>query len=148
ETERGNEYGPSLVGVGAAAVDFQVGTGRMPASQPGSQILRKKVLFDDDEIAALGAFVQSLGPGPAVPSPDEYDASQGDASRGGGFGRTNCTACHNFAGAGGALPGGKKAPSVTKTTPKHVFEAMLTGPQQMPVFSNDVLTPQDKRDII
>jgi ubiquinol-cytochrome c reductase cytochrome c subunit len=29
-----------------------------------------------------------------------------------------------------------------------MFEAMLTGPQQMPVFSNAVMTPQDKRDII
>ena len=32
--------------------------------------------------------------------------------RGGEFFRTNCTACHNFAGAGGALPSGKYAPSL------------------------------------
>jgi ubiquinol-cytochrome c reductase cytochrome c subunit len=29
-----------------------------------------------------------------------------------------------------------------------MFEAMEIGPQQMPVFSNGVLSPQDKRDII
>ena len=28
---------PSLIGVGAASVDFQVGTGRMPMAQPGPQ---------------------------------------------------------------------------------------------------------------
>ena len=37
ETVNGNHLGPSLAGVGAAAVDFQVGTGRMPMSQPGSR---------------------------------------------------------------------------------------------------------------
>jgi len=29
-----------------------------------------------------------------------------------------------------------------------MYEAMLTGPQQMPVFSDDVLEPEEKRDII
>ncbi len=33
----GNVIGPPLVGVGAAAVDFQVGTGRMPMTPPGGQ---------------------------------------------------------------------------------------------------------------
>src|SRR3954447_2936094 len=36
-TQDGNQRGPSIAGVGAAAVDFQVGTGRMPAVQPGAQ---------------------------------------------------------------------------------------------------------------
>jgi len=49
---------------------------------------------------------------------------------------------------GGALPRGKFAPKLTGTSEKHIYEALLTGPQQMPVFSNGVLTPQDKRDII
>ena len=34
-TKRGAQYGPPLAGVGAAAVDFQVGTGRMPWPGPG-----------------------------------------------------------------------------------------------------------------
>jgi ubiquinol-cytochrome c reductase cytochrome c subunit len=29
-----------------------------------------------------------------------------------------------------------------------MYEAMLTGPQQMPVFSDEVLSPQDKKQII
>ena len=33
----GRNAAPSLVGVGAAAVDFQVGTGRMPMQQSGPQ---------------------------------------------------------------------------------------------------------------
>ena len=147
-TQKGNQYGPSLIGVGAAAVDFQVGTGRMPMAQPGAQAARKKVLFDDDEVAALGAYIQSLGPGPAVPDVTEKDVDDADIVKGGQFFRTNCTACHNFAGSGGALPGGKYAPNLRGVSAKHIYEAMLTGPQQMPVFSDGVLTAEDKLDII
>jgi ubiquinol-cytochrome c reductase cytochrome c subunit len=150
-TQRGNEYGPALAGVGAAAVDFQVGTGRMPLAQPGAQALRKESLYTPQETEALAAYVASLGPGPAVPDKSEYDVNgvtNEDMVKGGEFFRTNCTACHNFAGAGGALPQGKFAPSLRGVSEKHMFEAMLTGPQQMPVFSNDVLTSKDKQDII
>ncbi|MCW2821800.1 MAG: Cytochrome bc1 complex cytochrome c subunit [Marmoricola sp.] len=150
-TVRGGQYGPSLIGVGAAAVDFQVGTGRMPMAQPGPQALRKPPVYDDAEIAALSAYVASLGPGPDIPAASEYDvrnAATEDIARGGEFFRTNCTACHNFAGAGGALPRGRFAPSLQGVSEKHMYEAMLTGPQQMPVFGDQVLTPQDKRQII
>jgi ubiquinol-cytochrome c reductase cytochrome c subunit len=147
-TKRGNQYGPTLVGVGAAAVDFQVGTGRMPMAQPGVQAARKKPVYSQDEIDALAAYVQSLGPGPAVPDVTQSDIDSADVVKGGQFFRTNCTACHNFAGSGGALPGGKYAPNLRGVSAKHIYEAMLTGPQQMPVFSDGVLSPQDKKDII
>ena len=150
-TQRGNQYGPPLAGVGAAAVDFQVGTGRMPMARPGVQAQQRKVVYNPDEIKALAAYVASLGPGPAIPASSGYDTTGLDSkavARGGQFFRTNCTACHNFAGAGGALPGGKYAPSLRQTTPKHMYEAMLTGPQQMPVFSDAVLKPDEKRDLI
>ena len=150
-TKRGGQYGPPLAGVGAAAVDFQVGTGRMPMARPGVQAQRKKVIYSPEEIKALSAYVASLGPGPAVPQKSEYDTKGVDneaISRGGQFWRTNCTACHNFAASGGALPGGKYAPSLKGVSEKHIYEAMLTGPQQMPVFSDGVLKPEEKRDVI
>jgi ubiquinol-cytochrome c reductase cytochrome c subunit len=150
-TKRGNQYGPPLAGVGAAAVDFQVGTGRMPMARPGAQAAQKNVVYSPKEISALAAYVASLGPGPAVPDKSSYDTSNVSNEavvRGGQFFETNCTACHNFAAAGGALPGGKYAPSLRKTTNKHIYEAMLTGPQQMPVFSDQVLKPEEKKDII
>lgn len=150
-TKSGGNYGPPLIGVGAAAVDFQVGTGRMPMQQPGTQAPRKDVLYSDEEIEALAAFVASLGPGPAIPSEDEYDTSDAeieDIVEGGEFFRTNCTACHNFAASGGALPHGRYAPGLLDVDPKYLYEAMQTGPQQMPVFSDDVLTPEEKRQVI
>ncbi len=150
-TARNNQYGPPLIGVGAAAVDFQVGTGRMPMAQPGVQALQKEPVYDQREIEALAAYVASLGPGPPIPSKGQYDISgvtNPEMVRGGAFFRTNCTACHNFAGHGGALPQGRFAPSLKGVSEKHMFEAMLIGPQQMPQFSNAVLTPRDKREII
>jgi len=147
-TAKGKQYGPPLVGVGAAAVDFQVGTGRMPLAQPGAQAARKKPVYNQQEIAALAAFVASLGPGPSVPEISQSDVDSADIVKGGQFFRTNCTACHNFAGSGGALPGGKYAPNLRGVSAKHIYEALLTGPQQMPVFSDGVLSRQDKVDII
>lgn len=150
-TVKGGNYGPSLVGVGAAAVDFQVGTGRMPMAQPGSQALRKRELYSQEEINQLAAFVASLGPGPAIPSADDVNYSSltpAQIAEGGEFFRTNCTACHNFLGAGGAMPEGKYAPSLTNTSPTHLVEAMKTGPQQMPIFTDEVLKPEQKKEIV
>jgi ubiquinol-cytochrome c reductase cytochrome c subunit len=155
KTLDGNQLGPSLVGVGAAAVDFQVGTGRMPAAQPGPQIPQKEVSYTADEIAALSAYVASLGPGPAIPNPSDYsldglsDQQRQEAiARGGQIFLTNCTACHNAQGAGGAMPRGGYAPKIRGVPAKYVFEAMLTGPQAMDNFSNGNLTVDEKRDII
>jgi len=150
-----NAIGPSLVGVGAAAVDFQVGTGRMPLAQPGAQAPRKERTYSDEEIAALAAYVASLGPGPAIPTSDDYSIEGLSAEereeaivRGGQIFLTNCTACHNFEGAGGAMPRGGYAPALRGVEPKYVYEAMLTGPQTMDSFSNGVLPPEDKRAVI
>jgi ubiquinol-cytochrome c reductase cytochrome c subunit len=151
QTKAGNNLGPSLIGVGAAAVDFQVGTGRMPAVQTGAQMPAKDPVYTPEEIEALSAYVASLSPGPAIPSEEDYNAAgiEGeDLVRGGELWRTNCTACHNFNASGGALPHGKYAPSLEGVSDKHMFEAMLTGPQQMPVFSDQTLTPEDKKQII
>ncbi|WP_322919551.1 cytochrome bc1 complex diheme cytochrome c subunit [Nocardioides renjunii] len=151
----GYQVGPSLVGVGAAAVDFQVGTGRMPMAQPGQQAQDKPVVFSQDEIDALAAYVASLGPGPAVPNKSDYtleglseEEREEAISRGGQIFLTNCTACHNFNGAGGAMPRGGYAPSLHGVEGKYIFEALLTGPQQMPNFSNGNLSPEEKRDVI
>jgi ubiquinol-cytochrome c reductase cytochrome c subunit len=155
ETLDGNQLGPSLVGVGAAAVDFQVGTGRMPASQPGPQIPQKAVTYTSEEIAALAAYIASLGPGPAIPNPGDYsldglsdEQRQEAIARGGQIFLTNCTACHNAHGAVGAMPRGGYAPKISGVPAKYIYEAMLTGPQAMDNFSNGNLTPDEKRDII
>jgi ubiquinol-cytochrome c reductase cytochrome c subunit len=143
----GTANAPSLIGVGEASVDFQVSTGRMPGAASGPQLQVKPVQFTADEIAALASYVGSLADGPAIPD-KAYLQPNGDASIGGALFRTNCAMCHNAAGAGGALTQGKYAPSLMGSSAKTIYEAMITGPQNMPVFNDENITPKEKNDII
>lgn len=147
----GTSQAPTLVGVGAASVDFQVGTGRMPAAGPAVQIPRKANPYSQADIDALAAYIASLGNGPAVPGQDKYNPNgltPEQLARGGELFRTNCSACHNFAGKGGAMPEGRYAPNLDNTSPRHIWEAMRTGPTQMPMFSSSSISDEDARLII
>lgn len=145
---QGTKSGPSLVGVGAAAVDFQMGTGRMPLAGPAVQAPRvQEVHFSDEQIADVAAYVASLAPGPAIPE-EQYITGEGDPAKGGEIFRVNCAMCHNFAGSGGALTRGKYAPPLRNIQGKHIYEAMVSGPQSMPVFNDTNISPQSKNDII
>ena len=145
----GGAVAPSLIGVGAAAVDFQVGTGRMPMADMSQQAMRKKPLYDAQQTAALAAYVASLAPGPAAVDPTSLTWERdGNVAQGGELFRTNCAMCHNFAAQGGALTNGKYAPSLMGVEPQHIYEAMITGPQSMPKFSDKTITPAEKLSII
>jgi len=160
---KGNAIAPSLLGVGSAAVDFQVSTGRMPAMNPGAQIPRKEPAPSFNEknnkdaaqnIRDLADYIESLGGGPGIPSQDQVTPTggqvdgQNELALGGSLFRTNCAQCHNFAGQGGALTYGKFAPPLLKSTPTQIYEAMMTGPQAMPVFNDKTITPAEKRAVI
>ena len=145
----GSAIAPSLIGVGAASVDFQVATGRMPVADMSQQIARKIPVYNEKEVEALAAYVASLAPGPGIPGEEHLNFERdGSAAEGGELFRTNCAMCHNFAGQGGALTQGKYAPTVMGVTPRHIYEAMVTGPQSMPVFSDKTITPEEKLSII
>ena len=146
-----DDRGPSLIGVGAASVEFQVSTGRMPMTRQEAQAEQKAPQFNDDQTRQLAQYIQELGGGPEVPEGDlTVDLKQDpDAlARGGELFRVNCTSCHGFGGAGGALSSGKYAPSLHDSTPEQIYAAMLSGPQSMPRFSERQLTPEEKKDII
>lgn len=146
----GKVIGPSLIGVGAASVDWQVQAGRMPAGNQGPQIEQHAVRFTQEETNLMGAYVASLGVGPAVPAAALYATnglSKAEIARGGQLFRTNCAQCHGAAAGGGALSGGKYAPAI-RVGPKLIYEAMLTGPQSMPVFSDSTLAASDKQQVI
>ena len=145
---QGTSQAPSLIGVGAAAVDFQVSTGRMPAAEQGAENVRKTVQFSRTEINALAAYIQNLGGGPPIPSAAQVNPAAGNYGLGQQLFVADCAACHNFVGAGGALTYGKFAPPLTSSTPTQLYEAMLTGPEAMPVFNDLTITPQEKRSII
>jgi ubiquinol-cytochrome c reductase cytochrome c subunit len=142
------DVAPSLIGVGAAAVDFQVSTGRMPLKEPGAEAVRKPPQLNPTQTKAVAAYIQSLGGGPPIPSAAQVSSAGANVGLGQQLFVANCAACHNFEGAGGALTDGKFAPSLVQSTPTQIYEAMLTGPEAMPVFNDLTITPQEKRDII
>ena len=138
--------GPSLVGVGQAAVYFQVSTGRMPLVAQGAQAPRKDPYFSEPQVDQLGAYIQANGGGPVVPGGEFKSAAA--VAKGGELYRLNCASCHNFTGQGGALSQGKYAPPLDKATNKQIYAAMLSGPENMPRFSDGQLTPDEKKAII
>ena len=139
---------PPLIGVGAAAVDFQVSTGRMPLAGPGAEGVRKPPVLSTAEAHAVAAYIESLAGGPAIPTAAQVSQVGANVGMGQQLFVADCAQCHNFVGAGGALTYGKFAPPLTSSTPTQIYEAMLTGPEAMPVFNNTTITPQAKRDII
>ena len=141
---QGGAGGPSLIGVGASAVVFQVESGRMPLYAGTIQAPRKKAKYTIPQIDQLAAFVQSRGGGPTLPAGALND---GQLQMGGELFRTNCASCHNFAGSGGALTYGKYAPALTMSSARVIYSAMQTGPESMPRFSDNQLSVQEKKAV-
>jgi len=145
---QGTSQAPGLIGAGAAAVYFQMSTGRMPAKEVGAENERKPTLFTEQQILDIAAYVQSIGGGPEIPTPAQVSTVGADTALGSQLFSANCAQCHGYAGAGGALTYGKDAPGLTQATPTQIYTAMLTGPEAMPVFADGAISPQAKRDII
>jgi quinol---cytochrome-c reductase cytochrome c subunit len=145
---QGTDQAPSLIGAGAAAVYFQMSTGRMPAKEVGAENGRGPVTYTEQEILDIAAYVQSLGGGPEIPTPAQVSTVGADTALGYQLFSANCSQCHNAGLSGGALTYGKYAPALTESTPTQIYTAMLTGPEAMPVFSDGAISPQAKRDII
>lgn len=141
---QGGAGGPSMVGVGASAVVFQVESGRMPLARGAAQAARKPAKYDRTQTDQLAAYIQSLGGGPTLPA---GSLSDGDLALGGDLFRTNCASCHNFAGVGGALTRSKYAPTLKPSSARVIYSAMQTGPENMPRFGDNQLTPDEKRAV-
>jgi ubiquinol-cytochrome c reductase cytochrome c subunit len=137
--------GPSIQNSGAAGADFFLTTGRMPASSSSQQAVRKPAAYSPEEIEALVAYVASLGPGPPIP---QIDPSAGDLAEGQQLYTSNCAACHNSAGSGGALGHAIYAPPLTKATPTQVAEAVRVGPGAMPAFGPQTINDEQLASIV
>ena len=114
----------------------------------GPQAPVKPEQFSQEQTDQLAAYVASLGAGPTVPEEEYLDIAEGDSANGAKVFLANCAMCHNAAGQGGALTRGKYAPSLMGVSEKHIYEAMQTGPQNMPVFNDANITPEEKQDVI
>ena len=144
----GTSDAPNIQNVGAAGAHFQIMTGRMPMATATMQSRRGKPQFTEEQAQAIAAYVGSLGNGPAIPTADQYAWENADLAKGGEVFRTNCAQCHSFSGQGGALTWGKAAPNLMKAEPIQIYEAMISGPNNMPIFSDATIPQADKAAVI
>ncbi|HVX19500.1 MAG TPA: cytochrome c [Acidimicrobiales bacterium] len=140
----GTANGPSLRAVGTASVDFMVRTGRMPLSSPDARVERHEPKFTSAQVRALVAYASTFTHGPEVPRVRTDDA---DLGAGATRYQQACAACHQSAGAGGALANGDAAPSLHRSSSVDVAEAVRTGPGEMPTFSPSALSDRDVANI-
>jgi ubiquinol-cytochrome c reductase cytochrome c subunit len=145
EIRDGAAGGPSLEDAGEAGAYYYLSTGRMPLSNSEEQPERKDRAYSDEDIAALVAFVASLGDGPALPDVDPEDA---DLAAGGSIYRANCQPCHTASGTGGALSYGQAAPRLGPAEPAEIAAAIRIGPGQMPVFDTRTIDPNELDDVV
>ncbi|MFF4810353.1 c-type cytochrome [Micromonospora chersina] len=140
---QGSQQGPSLVGVGPAAVDFQLSTGRMPVSREVSQARRREPVFSADDISALVDHVAGFGDGgPEIPR-----VAPGDVASGRAVFAANCAPCHGATGSGAVLTNGWSAPPLYDASATQIAEAVRVGPGLMPAFPGQVLTDQQVDDL-
>jgi ubiquinol-cytochrome c reductase cytochrome c subunit len=144
-TPDGQQRGPSLLHSGEAAAFYELSTGRMPLANSDDHPRRKRAVYGADDIAALVAYVGSLGDGPKLPT---VDVSQANLAPGGELFRANCAPCHSASGSGGALSYGAAAPSLGQAEPEEIGAAVRSGPGQMPVFGPDALSQRELDDVV
>jgi quinol---cytochrome-c reductase cytochrome c subunit len=143
-TNHGDRQGPPLRGLGALAADFYLRTGYMPLQEADDQPHRTRVLFSEQEIDSLVAYVASLGQGPQVPTPHPERGSLSDGLH---LFTDHCAGCHQVVAEGGYLTGGV-APPLVDATATQVAEAIRIGPYVMPRFSPRQLSTHDVDSIV
>src|SRR5512140_14321 len=136
--------GPPLRNVGARAADFYLRTGYMPLENASQQPSRSRVLFPEQEIRAMVAYVASLGTGPAIPSPQPR---LGNVAVGNTLFLQNCAGCHQIAARGGYVTGAR-VPPLDQATDRQIAEAIRIGPYLMPRFSRTRLSDAQVNSLV
>ncbi len=136
--------GPSLRNAGALAADFYLRTGFMPLRSVGSQPTRSRVLFSEQELESLVAYVASLGHGPRIPTPHPERGSLADGLR---LFTEHCAGCHQIVGEGGVVTGAR-VPPLEDATAVEIAEAVRIGPYLMPRFPASQIDDRDLDSII
>jgi ubiquinol-cytochrome c reductase cytochrome c subunit len=136
--------GPPLKDSGAIAADFYLTTGYMPLENPHTQPRHTASPFGKREIAALVAYVASLGNGPPVPKPHP---ERGDVAAGLALFTDHCAGCHQVVAEGGYVPNAV-APSLHQSTAVQIAEAVRVGPYLMPAFPKSQISDAQLDSIV
>lgn len=147
---RGGENGPSLIGQGAAGVDFVIRTGRMPLDNVGDIPKRRMQQLTDGEREAIVAYVVSLTTpeerGLGLPPP--VDIREASLARGLELYTNNCAACHGPTAAGVAVGRRDVSSTLDVAEPYEIALAIRSGPGVMPVFGEEAFDHEDLEAIV
>jgi ubiquinol-cytochrome c reductase cytochrome c subunit len=145
----GGNRAPPLLGVGGATVDLWLSSGWMPLAEPTAEPERKPAKFDRTEVLEIVRYVTSLAPSFDNPGiPVGLDISHANVAVGFSLFALNCAPCHTITGAGDALADGIQAPPLHGVTKTMVWEAVRTGPGNMPRFGPGTLSGAQVDDIV
>jgi ubiquinol-cytochrome c reductase cytochrome c subunit len=139
----GPQAGPSLIGVGAASVDFMIRSGRMPMTDAQDRLRRGPQRFSDEDRQAIVAFIESLAPGEGPDIPDVDDWEEGDLSLGLELFTRNCAACHGPTAQGIAVGRRDVSSTLDVASPIEIAEAIRSGPGVMPRFLEDTMDEEE-----
>ena len=128
----GSQYAPSLKGVGTAAADFMLRTGRMPLQSVNQSVERGPAAYDPATIDAIDAYIATFTVGPPKPSMEPGT----DPYEGRSLFLANCAPCHSASGTGMIVTNGAWAPELFPDSPQEVGDAVRTGPNAMPAFTD------------
>ena len=108
--------GPSLIGVGSAAVEFQVGTGRMPMARQEAQAEREDaaVFTDDAGPPARRSTSRNSAAARSCPPGDDLARRRRRRRRAASCSGSTAPPATRFGGGGGALSSGKYAPDAAR----------------------------------
>jgi quinol---cytochrome-c reductase cytochrome c subunit len=135
--------GPSLRGVGALAVDFELRTGYMPLHDPYAQPMPSSPTYTDAQIRALARYIGSYG-GPSIPKPHPERGNLADGLR---LFTENCSGCHQVLGTGGVVSN-RVAPALDRDSAVQIAEAVRLGPYVMPRFDERRLSARQLDSVV
>ena len=145
----GSALAPSLLGRGGGVIQLWLSTGWMPLAEPTAQPENKPPRFDRRQILDIVAFVTSLAPGGVgLPTAADLNMKTANVAQGFDLFSLNCAGCHTITGAGDALASGYHAPPLHGVTATQVYEAVRSGPSNMPPFGPGQISPTELRGII
>ncbi len=131
------------MGVGEAAADFQLRTGRMPLASRKAQAEPGRPAYSSSTIRALVQYVGTFGAGPGLPK-----VRPGDMQAGQSIFAYDCAPCHSSSGTGVILTEGTRAPPLWDTPTRQIAEAVRLGPGPMPAFAASDLDGKELNDVV
>jgi ubiquinol-cytochrome c reductase cytochrome c subunit len=112
---------------------------------PSAPTRRHDPAYPPSVVGAIEDYVATIAPGgPDIPS---VSLGGADLSAGGELYRLECAACHSWSGTGGALYQ-REAPSLGRSSPTEIAEAVRTGPDEMPAFGQSAFSDAQLADMV